>query len=217
MIDYSVPKAIQEETRRKAVFNQDFVSNPKLVAALDVSYKKSKALSAVAVYNLESSEIVEAKATLVDVKAPYVPGYFFLREINPLVAVYGLVENKPDVVMINGHGYSHPRRAGIATYFGVLLSVPTIGVARKLLVGEEQCRNEWDDTCIVIDKGEVIGMSVRSHTEKLYVSSGHGVSLETSISIVKSIIERHGGSLYPMKIADLITKRCWANEQGGKR
>ena len=213
MIDYSIAKAIQEETRSKAVFKQDLVSNPKIIAALDVSYKKDRALSAVAVYSLELGEIIEAKATFVDVKAPYVPGYFFLREINPLVAVYMLVENKPDIVMINGHGYSHPRRAGIATYFGVLLSIPTIGVTKRLLVGEELCKNEQEDICVVIDNGEVIGMSIKSPVEKLYVSSGHGVSLETAISIVKSIMERHGGNLYPMDFADLITKRCWSYEQ----
>lgn len=212
MIDFSRARKIQEETRRRAIFNQDLLSNIELVGALDVSYRKNKALSVVVVYDFLAGEIIEIKSVITDVKAPYVPGYFFLREINPLVAVYTELENKPDVVLINGHGYSHPRRAGIATYFGILMSVLTIGVAKKLLIGTEKCSNELREKCYVIDGDEVIGMVIVTNKEKWYISTGHGVSLDSAFRIIKRIIDKHNGSLYPMIIVDSISKRCWSSE-----
>ncbi len=38
---------------------------------------------------------------------------------------------KPDLLFVDGHGISHPRRLGVASHFGLLVDVPTIGVAKK--------------------------------------------------------------------------------------
>jgi len=196
------------ETRGRAEFHRDLLSEPSLLAALDVSYKKSKAVSACVVYDMRSREVIEAKVAVLETKSPYVPGYFFLREIGPLVSAYKMLGNKPDLAIVNGHGYSHPRRAGLATYFGVLMSLPTIGVAKRLLVGEEACGGELTGECAVVDNGEVVAVSLSVGRSKWYVSSGHGVSLRSAVSIVKDILLAHGGILYPMELADRLAKRC---------
>ncbi len=42
-----------------------------------------------------------------------------------------MLSQKPDLVFVDGHGISHPRRLGVASHFGLLVDVPTIGVAEK--------------------------------------------------------------------------------------
>lgn len=212
MIDYSRARLIQEATRKKISLKDDLPGQIRLIGALDVSYKRANAYSAAVIYDVTARRVAECKIVRVEAKAPYVPGYFFLREINPLLVAYDLVDNKPDIVLINGHGYSHPRRAGIASYFGVLTSVPTIGVAKKLLVGDEICTDETSGACVVKSGGEILGMSIRTQVEKWYISPGHKISVQTSFMVVKEIVQSHQGSLYPMVLADLITKRCSGDE-----
>jgi deoxyribonuclease V len=44
--------------------------------------------------------------------------------------------NKPDVLVVDGHGIAHPRRMGIATHFGVLTGQTTLGSAKTILCGK---------------------------------------------------------------------------------
>jgi len=68
--------------------------------------------------------------------AAYEPGLLALREGRLLQeAVEGLAE-KPDVLLVNGTGRDHPRRAGLALHLGAVLDVPTIGITHRLLVAD---------------------------------------------------------------------------------
>ena len=37
--------------------------------------------------------------------------------------------------LIDGHGILHPRKCGLASYVGITIDKPTIGVAKNLLCG----------------------------------------------------------------------------------
>jgi deoxyribonuclease V len=69
---------------------------------------------------------------------PYISGFLSFREL-PVHAL--LLEQAEaagrlaDVILVDGSGILHPRRAGIATHLGVLANRPTIGVTKKLLCG----------------------------------------------------------------------------------
>lgn len=206
-IDLSRARAIQEETRKRAALCKKTVRKIDLVCALDVSYRKKKGLSSCVVYDMKKREVVESVLVSSEARAPYIPGYFFLREIGPLIDAFRKMRRRPDIVLVNGHGYSHPRRAGIATYFGVLMDIPTIGVAKRILIGEEICRGDTE-VCDIVDGGEVIGAAVRSEKEKWYVSVGYGLNLAYAVEIVRNILNSHGGSLYPMVLSDIVSKRC---------
>jgi len=67
------------------------------------------------------------------------------------------------------------------------VDIPTIGVAKSLLVGKHEIvpetKGSWQP---LIHKGETIGAVLRSRTnvKPLYISSGHRVSLPTAIDYV---------------------------------
>lgn len=116
---------------------------------------------------------------------PYVPGFLGFREAPALVGAYNKLAQKPDLILVDGHGISHPRGLGIATHVGVLLDIPTIGVAKSLLVGERV----GDD---IIYKGKKIAKALitKKGANPLYISTGHRVSLSSAVEIVLSCLSK---------------------------
>jgi len=82
------------------------------------------------------------------------------------------------VYLVDGHGFAHPRRFGLACHVGLALDTPTIGVAKSRLCGvlfKSKLK----------DKNETIGaVFSRGPRKPLYVSVGHKISLRESLRIV---------------------------------
>jgi deoxyribonuclease V len=124
-------------------------------------------------------------ATLVP-PIPYVPGYLGFRESPAIIAALEKLSRLADLVIVDGHGRSHPRRCGIATHLGVLIDVPSIGCAKTLLCGriEGELGEAAGSRAPLIDRGEMVGMALRTRARALpvFVSTGHRISLETAVA-----------------------------------
>ncbi len=157
----------------------------RFVAGCDVAFEKARdrAVGAVVVLRYPELEVVERVVAEAPIAFPYVPGLLSFRETPLLVQAFERLEHTPDLVMVDGHGYAHPRRFGIACHIGLLLGVPTIGVAKSRLVGEEgvvaAARGSRAD---LTDAGEVIGTLLRTRdgVRPLYVSVGHEIALDAA-------------------------------------
>jgi deoxyribonuclease V len=110
------------------------------------------------------------------------------REVPTLVHLYNQLSVRPNVVLVDGHGISHPRGLGVATHLGVVLDVPTIGVAKSILVGTPAgpLAEEVGSTVPLIWKKQEIGMLLRTKARALplIISSGHKISLPTAVQLV---------------------------------
>ena len=122
---------------------------------------------------------------------PYVPGLLSFRESPLVLAAWEKLSVRPDLILVDGQGWAHPRRFGIACHLGVLLDVPAIGVAKSVLVGRhENLGDAPGDIAPLIHRNEIIGMAVRSkaRTNPLIVSVGHKIDLPTAVSFVLSCV-----------------------------
>jgi len=152
-----------------------------LVAGVDVAYQEGVAYAAAVVLDEELGLVKTAGAQCVT-EFPYVPGFLSYRELKPArLAVEKLTEY--DVLMVNGHGLAHPRGLGLASHLGLTLGKPTVGVARRLLVGT--LADPGSEETHVTLNGKVIGARLLSPTGgPMYVSVGHMISLEAAVELV---------------------------------
>lgn len=119
---------------------------------------------------------------------PYVSGYLGFRESPSLVQAFAQLTRPPDLLFVDGQGFSHPRGFGIACQLGVLLDVPTIGVAKSLLVGAPAgpLGPDAGDRVPLVWKDRTIGMALRTKArcKPLFISVGHRIALDTAVEQV---------------------------------
>ncbi len=168
----------------------------RLVGAADVTFlgRKEVVAAAIVVYDIESGSIVEERSAIRRVRFPYVPGYLTVREGPAVLSAWGKLARRPDVMLFDGHGAAHPRRLGIASHMGIVLSVPSIGCAKKRLVGEyENPGPRKGDTAPLTLEGETVGAAVRTSAgvKPVFVSPGHLTDRDSSISLVLSLCSRY--------------------------
>ena len=188
-------KEIQQQLQPKTIAT-DRLDEVKHVAGVDIgfedNYKISKA--AVVVLSYPELEIVDKAIARIPTAFPYVPGYLSFREIPAILAAFPKINQIPDLIMCDGQGLAHPRRFGLACHLGVLLNIPTIGVAKSRFIGEHESvpfeKGSWQP---LIDKEETIGVVLRSRTKvkPIYVSIGHKISLPTAIDYVMGCLTKY--------------------------
>ena len=181
--------AIQQQFR-KEVITQDQLEEPvQYVAGVDMGFEAGGTISraAVAVLSFPSLQLQESAIARRPTTFPYVPGFLSFREIPAVLDALEKINTIPDLILCDGQGIAHPRRFGIACHLGLIVDIPTIGVAKSLLIGNHkevpEERGSWQP---LVNRGETIGAVLRTRikTKPLYVSSGHRVSLSTAIEYV---------------------------------
>lgn len=159
---------------------------PQYIAGADVGFEQGGEVTRAAIVLLKypSLELVEHQVARIATTMPYIPGFLSFREYPALLAAWEMLSRRPDLLFVDGHGISHPRRLGVASHFGLLVDVPTIGVAKKRLCGRfEPLGEDVGEQQPLIDKGEQLGWVWRSkkRCNPLFVATGHRVSTDTAL------------------------------------
>lgn len=142
---------------------------------------------------LEDGRVVASRVAPGNARAGYVPGLLALR-LGPLLEeVVRLLPRLPDVLLVDGTGRDHPRRAGLAVHLGAELDVPTVGVThRPLLAKGEWPADERGATSPLTLDGEVAAAWVRTRrgTRPLVVHPGWRTDLAVAVEVVSRLAVR---------------------------
>ncbi|MFN6527228.1 deoxyribonuclease V [Nostoc sp. ChiSLP03a] len=193
--DRAWPSTLEEaiviqETLQNQVITEDRLQEPiQYVAGVDMGFEADGTISraAVAVLSFPDLQVIETSLAHRPTTFPYVPGFLSFREIPAVLDALEKIKTIPDIILCDGQGIAHPRRLGIASHLGLLIDMPTIGVAKSRLIGKhEELAQTKGSTQPLIYNGETIGAVLRSRTgvKPLYISSGHRISLPTAIDYV---------------------------------
>lgn len=179
---------IQEKLRSRVITSFQADSSIRLIAGVDVGLPRGAkiARAAIAVLDYTNMELVDQALAENPVPFPYVPGLLSFREMPVILAALEKLQTNPDVFMVDGHGYAHPRRFGLACHLGVWLDQPVIGCGKSILIGKaEPLSNSRGSIAYLLDKDEIIGAAVRTrdNVNPVYISIGHRIDLESAIRV----------------------------------
>ena len=176
--------AMREEQSRlseKVSLDDDFSAES--VAAIDVSYDDRYGYGVMAI---RKDSGYEYRTVVQGVRFPYIPGYLAYREFNFIQA---LASGFDGLLLIDASGYLHPRHIGLASFAGVVMDMPTIGISKSMLIGRSE--GNW-----IYNNGERSGYIVN---KREIVSPGHRISLDSSVRFIKD----NYGDRYPAILKDV--------------
>ena len=181
------------------------------IAGLDVGFEDGGAITRAASVLIDATtgDVLEQHVARIQTRMPYIPGFLSFRELPALLEALAMLSAAPDLVFVDGHGVAHPRGLGVAAHLGVETGLPTIGVAKKVLVGDfEEPGPMPGDRVPLLYKGRRIGTVLRSklRCRPLIVSPGHRISHETA---VEQVLARLAGYRLPepTRLADRLASR----------
>lgn len=185
-----------QQVLRADVMTEDQLGSVQYVAGVDVGFEAQGKVTraAIAVLTWPELQLHDQAIARCPTTFPYIPGLLSFREIPAVLAAFNQLQTLPDLLLCDGQGIAHPRRLGIACHLGLLLNLPSIGVAKSRLTGRHgdvpEERGSWTP---LTNQGETIGavLRTRPQTKPLYISSGHRVCLETAIAYVMGCTSRY--------------------------
>lgn len=187
---FSVEKAhrTQLQLSKQIIFKDRLPEEIMHVAGVDVAYTRDFSIGAVVVLDYASLKLVEAQTAFYKTRFPYIPTLLSFRETPPAVLCIKKLKIKPNVFLIDGHGFAHPYRCGFASHLGLVIGKPTIGVAKNILLHDVRELKVEDDVVLLKHEDEIVGAAVTTKhgCKPVYVSVGHMISLETAVKIVKN-------------------------------
>lgn len=199
---------IQNELRSKIKIKKGLVQ-PKLIAGVDVAFKRGQAIGAAVVLDYPRFKIIEKVRKSAKISYPYIPGLLTFREGPVLERCFKATKSEPDVIIFDGQGLAHPRNMGIATHLGILLDKPTIGCAKSRLFGSyTQPKEKRGSFSYLLDNaGKKVGAVLRTkdNVKPVYVSIGHKIDLDSSMRIVLLCTKKYRLP-EPLRLAHHLTK-----------
>lgn len=203
-------RALQTELAQRVRLQDDYPPL-RMLAGVDVGFEAEGAVTRAAAVLLDAQTLrvlAEAVARL-PTRMPYIPGLLSFRELPAVLQALAQLPQVPDLIFVDGQGIAHPRGLGIAAHLGVISNLPTIGVAKSILVGHHDEVGPWrGDRVDLRYQGKTIGTVLRSKDsiKPLIVSPGHRVSMGRAPELVLACCTRYKLP-EPTRLADRLASR----------
>ncbi len=189
--DFMPYYVLQEALRGQVIKENMLPPTIQYVAGVDVAYNdlELRMVGAVVVLDAHTLEVVDQASHEMEINFPYMPGFFSFREVPPILEAFKKLRIQPDMIVCDAQGIAHPKGVGMASHLGIELNIPTIGCAKKRLIGDydpEQLGAERGSRLPLMWGEEEVGAVLRTQTKvkPMFVSIGHKVDLQTAIDWV---------------------------------
>ena len=181
-------REVQRDLARRIMINP-LPSPIKRIAGFDVSYLKehNTLIAGMVILEYPSLELLDQHIIREKITFPYIPGYLSFREAPALIQLIDSFADNIDVLIFDGHGLAHPRGLGIASHIGVLIDHPSIGCAKKKLVGiYEEPAHAKGSVSDLTYKDMVVGKVVRTRdrVKPVFISPGHRSDVDSSVNLI---------------------------------
>lgn len=185
--------ALQEDLRDRVIVDGEAPTPPFLVAGCDASaagrwvQRTEEIVAGVILLRFPGWELIERAYVKRPSPFPYVPGLLSFREVPLYIAAFAKLRTRPDLILCDGQGIAHPRGFGLAAHLGLLMDLPSIGVAKSRLIGEyREPAAKRGSRRRLTHAGRQIGYVVRTRdgVKPLFVSPGHRIGLKAAAQVV---------------------------------
>ncbi|OGF66008.1 MAG: hypothetical protein A2Y62_06025 [Candidatus Fischerbacteria bacterium RBG_13_37_8] len=194
-VTYKEARELQQKLRAMLILTADEVYCD-TIAGADVAYnnKQNKCIAACVLYSIKEQKIIETAVAVERITFPYIPGLLSFREAPAVLQAFKKLKGTFQAAMLDGHGFAHPRRLGLASHVALWIGKPTIGCAKSKLIGKFETppdkAGSWTE---LHDKGEIIGVVLRTkkNTKPVFISIGNAVSLAQAIVLTLQCTTRY--------------------------
>ena len=185
-----------QETIQRQILLRPRRRIPKLVGGVDVAYPNAEeGIAAYALVETATGRLVWSATVRRRVVFPYISTYLSFREIPILLDLLDEVQaagRMAEVLLVDGSGILHHRHAGIASHLGVVASIPTIGVTKKLLCGSVNIEGmSPGESRPVVHECRPTGVALRptaGSRRPIFVSPGYRVDLPFCEQLVRQLL-----------------------------
>jgi len=196
----------------------------KWVVGVDVSFYNEKneewGVACAVLWNLQDKKKVSHSFSKGIITFPYKPGFLGFRECNLLTKAIKNLPDAPDIIMCDGHGIIHPKRLGEAVQLGLILNIPTFGVAKNPFIGFSEWktlvrkkgnkRTIWadDPQNSMVENNELLGYAVciNDGMKPMFVSVGYKTTLDIAVEIALRTAKDHRQP-EPLFLADYLSRK----------
>lgn len=208
-------KEIQHALRQRIKITP-LAKEPKFIAGVDAAFLDNRVVAVACLYKYPELIPIEDVYAFTKTVFPYIPGFLSFREGPAAIKAINRLKIKPDVILFDGQGITHPKGIGIATHVGVLLNIPTIGCAKSRLIGNySEPGSMKRQYSYLRHHGKIIGavLRTRNNVKPVFVSPGHLIDLKGAIDIV---LKCTGNFRIPepLRRADHFSKRLKKKYEG---
>ncbi len=155
------------------------------VAGVDQAFVDNRIISGAVVLG-PSLEVIGHASFTMPAAFPYIPGLLSFREGPVAIRAVKKLTPRPTLLFVDGCGINHPRMAGMASFIGIVLDLPTIGITKNVLCGDGELPEEAGMATPLFYNGKQVGHILKSKDgcRPIVIAPGHRVSMQSSLELV---------------------------------
>lgn len=185
----------QKKLAKKLILKDDFAGLSK-ICGCELLFTSEEIIAIAVLLDLKTMGLIDKKYFISKPKIPYIPLFQSYREVPLVVEAINLLTEKPDIILYDGNGILHPSVLGPASHLGLILDIPTIGVAKKRCMGELR-----EGYVYVAGEKRAVELKTKDFAKPLCISPGHKISLDTAEKIVRECHKGDSKLPEPLRIA----------------